>query len=108
MTVTVSPAVPPDLPQPSAPAPLEQVGAARRFYYYCQNNTHPGSPDLIGQPFDMGRIFAVDTDEGCPICPKCNQEVSAVPCAGPSIPPPSVVQYARDFAAQQVRGGVGR
>jgi hypothetical protein len=88
-----TPPPPPD--EPIRPSPQF------RFYYYCTEEDHPGVPRYNQDPLDVGRIFGTDDNVGCPICPGCGREVSAVPCAGPSLPPLSVIEFRNRWVAQQ-------
>lgn len=100
--------IPPDMPQPPGAPPAQAVTPIAKFWWYCLNEEHQGSPRYGQQPLDLKRIFGTDTDEGCPTCPSCAKQTSCVPCAGPNIPPQSIVEYARHFAETQVLGGIGR
>lgn len=98
--------VPPDIQVAARPdAPPEPDF---EFWWYCLNENHPGADPYSQQPFNVNRIFGTKTDQGCPVCPACKKEVSAVPAPGPRTPPASVVTYAERFAASQIRGGIGR
>jgi len=102
--------IPPDVMkrQESAPASVVEEGASLNYWWYCMEQNHPNVPTYTSQPLDLGRIFGTENDRGCPACPGCGREVNAVPCAGPKIPPPQIVDYARRFAGQQIVGGIGR
>jgi len=96
------PGIPADMPQRAGDA-SDPVTVSN--YYYCLEEFHPGVLPYSQQPLDAGRIFGVDDDRGCPVCPGCQRQVSAVPCVGPQIPPQSIVEYSRRFAASQITGG---
>jgi hypothetical protein len=93
-----------DLAKPSA----EQPGDPQefQFYWYCLEDSHPGVRPYGQNPLDIGRIFGTDSDQGCPVCPACGKEVSAVPAPGPKIPPAEIVDYAKRFTASQILGGI--
>lgn len=100
--------IPPDLPRLSPDVPAREPESSFKFWWYCMEEHHPGVPSYGSQPLDVRRIFGTETDQGCPRCPACQREVSAAPCLGPTIPPASIVEYARRFASQQITGGIGR
>ena len=98
--------VPADMPQPSrAATPIDRSNS---YWWYCLQEDHPGVPTYSQQPLDIRRIFGTETDQGCPTCPTCQKQTSCVPCAGPHLPPASIVEYARWYQESQIRGGIGR
>lgn len=70
---------------------------ASKFWHYCLEENHPGVPNYQSEPLDVARIFATDTNDGAPVCPSCNREVSAVPCEGPDIPPASIITQSERY-----------
>ncbi len=102
----MNPAIPPDLPQPTQNGAVESPDPQFRHWYYCMDENHPGVPKFSQAPMDLGRIFGVDTNEGCPVCPDCKKEVSAVPTIGPHYPPAEIAAYAERFARMQTGGTV--
>ena len=63
------PEEPPAAPEPSnLPTPL----ASAVPLYYCMSNDHSWYPK------DESRFFGYE-GEGCPTCPQCNKQVTAVP-----------------------------
>lgn len=56
-------------------------------WFYCLENSH--APNVI----DDERFFQ-SNDEGCPICPKCDRQVSAVPTSGNGVYPDGILAVA--------------
>lgn len=102
--------VPPDVAKQQAVSAATTVeeGADLNYWWYCLEQDHPGVPTYTSQPFDLGRIFGTEDDIGCPTCPGCGREVSAIPCLGPKTPPAQILDYAKRFGAQQIVGGIAR
>lgn len=97
---------------PQAPAAAVEPDDEFEFWWYCTEEEHPGAPRYSSQPLFVqpgsvaSRIFGTNSDKGCPKCPACQREVSAVPCGGPMMPPMPVVDYHKRFTQQQLMGGI--
>jgi len=86
----------------AAPQPEEQAAPQFQFYWYCMEEVHPGAPNYSQDPFSLSRIFGTDSDQGCPTCPACQRQVTAVAAGGPNMVPPSVIEFRNDWLSRQV------
>jgi hypothetical protein len=64
--------------------------------YFCLNHFHPGVAGGGSAPIDDETRVFVSDEPGCPTCPKCEKQVSAVELTDPnSLPPVVVAEVAR-------------
>ena len=64
-------------------------GTTDTYWWYCLEARHPGANEVISD----ARFFE-SKEEGCPTCPKCGRQVTAVPAENKGIYPSSLLALA--------------
>jgi hypothetical protein len=72
---------------------VRDVPALPSNWQYCLDPKHPGANEVI----HVARFFQFD-GEGCPVCPACGKQVSAIPAVKDGVYPSGLLAVAARLA----------